>query len=113
MPWFGFLCKKPKTHSCASLCFNALIQSEYFREIMLEMGFNQSEIIKISHHANPNILYRILRKVEKNAKYKHFIEKTKIEYIWSHEYLHSNDQKYIISSDDYFSDVLSQAEFQS
>lgn len=96
--------KKVKTHSCASLCFNTLLKSKIFYDILIEMGYSDSDILGLSNQANPNVLYEILKQILKNPKYSHFISKIKMNYIFNIEeqdYL-VNHPKYINSSDSFF-----------
>lgn len=97
--------KKVKTHSCASLCFNTLLNSKTFCDILTELNYSGSDIMNLSHQANPNVLYNILKQIFKIPTFKHIIRKVKMTYIFNSEeqdYL-TNHSRYINSSDSFFS----------
>lgn len=103
-PSLGFYFKQKNTHSCASLCFNALLQSAQFRAILMREKYLPKEIVRMSHTADPNVLYRILRTLSDNPDYSSFIYPIDMKHVYNYEALHNNQRKYIISSNDYFLD---------
>lgn len=106
IPALGFYFKQKNTHTCASLCFNALIQSPTFRDILRKERYDPPTLVKMSHSADPNILYRVLNNLLKKYGPESFIQKVDMKYVYNYESLHNNLRKYIVSSIDYFSDAL-------
>ena len=109
IPSLGFYFKQKNTHSCASLCFNALLQSAAFRSILLKEKYQPTEVVKMSHSADPNILYRLLKNLLVKPIYESFIQRIEMKYIYNYGALHNNLRKYIMSSSDYFLDTLYEA----
>lgn len=111
----SFSFKKENTHSCASLCFNSLLESPSFKNLLLTHCFdNNEDLIKAAHCADPNKIYTIIRILidkSKNGDFNGFIvcEKEKINYIYDYSELTNISNKMIIqSSDKYFISELSE-----
>jgi hypothetical protein len=98
--------KKPNTHSCASLTFNALLQSQYFRLLINEHVYrgDRMRLIRESHSPDPMYIYRAFEKILKVEFEDPIVEEIKETYIYNHETLldYEKQHNYVKSNDEFF-----------
>lgn len=105
----AFMMKRPNTHSCTSLTFNALLQSPSLKQLLLHHVFNNNmlEMIKQSHSPDPNVIYRMFKTMIRKADDDEFngfypISKQKMKYEYDFSELRNDSKICIKSSDAYF-----------
>lgn len=120
-PSIAFSIKKPKTHTCASLCFAALLESPTLKKTILKQIFNGNELdmIKKSHSPDPNQICRILKILIMKMEDKGIdpssmpIYKKKLTYTYDFAQINNALPIWTISSDDYFVSHESEEELES
>lgn len=110
--WFqglAFMLKKPNTHSCTSLTFNALLQSPSLRQLLLYHIFNNDvfDMMKQSHSPDPNYVYKMFKMMvikAENGEFDGFypVSKKKMKYVYDFTQMNNSGKICIKSSDDYF-----------
>lgn len=98
--------KKPNTHSCASLTFNALLISQFFRTIVNENIYHRDRIrmINEAHSPDPMYIYNALNTLSQKEFDDQIVTQIKEPYIFDHQTLmeYEIQHNYVKSNDDFF-----------
>ncbi len=111
-PWLAMRCREHNTHSCASLTFNALLQSQYFRLALLEHVFsnNREALVIMSRSPNPMSIYRILAQLTRVKFEKPIVTFINEQYVYDQQWMATNSKAHIKTNEEFFTDLTAEGD---